>query len=232
MKFEYPLVEGRLVERYKRFFADVELLSGKTVTAHCANTGAMTGLKDPGLEVWLSPANNPKRKLKWTWELTRIGDGLVGINTQHPNRLVADAITDGTISELQGYDVLRREVKYGTNSRIDILLENDGKPPCYVEIKNVHLKRGGGAEFPDAVTSRGKKHLNELSEVVRDGGRSVMVYLIQREDCDTFSLAADVDPDYAEAFHRAREAGVEALAYACRLTPLEITVIRPIDLNL
>lgn len=232
MKFEFPLVEGTLIERYKRFFADVKLTSGETVTAHCANTGAMTGLKEPGLEVWLSPANNPKRKLQWTWELARIGKGLVGINTQHPNKLVAEAIEDGVIKELSGYDSLRREVKYGTNSRIDILLQDEKKAPCYVEIKNVHLKRQLGAEFPDAVTSRGTKHLNELAEVVRNGGRAVMVYLIQREDCDTFSLASDVDPTYAEAFESARKAGVEALAYACAISPVEITVSRPIALDL
>lgn len=232
MKFEFPLVQGTLIERYKRFFADVELANGEIVTAHCANTGAMTGLKDPGLEVWLSPANNPKRKLKWTWELARIGKSLVGINTQHPNKLVAEAISDGTIPELQGYSELKREVKYGTNSRIDILLEEADKPPCYVEIKNVHLKRGEGAEFPDAVTTRGTKHLNELAEVVRNGGRAVMVYLVQREDCDTLALAADIDPTYVETFAAAHATGVEALVYACRISTKEIVVDRPIELIL
>ena len=158
MDFPDPLLRGTLVKRYKRFMADVVLESGDTVTAHCANTGAML-VQNPGSEVWLSPARNPDRKLKFTWEMIRIGESLVGINTAHPNKIVAEAIEAGKIPELSGYGDLRREVKYGTNSRIDILLSEDGKPDCYVEIKNVHLMRDTGvAEFPDSVSTRAAKH--------------------------------------------------------------------------
>src|SRR3954470_14876494 len=154
MKFAAPLIEGVLISRYKRFFADVRLASGETVTAHCANSGSMMCVKEPGSRVWLSPASNPERKLKYTWELIEVAGTLVGINTGHPNRIVADAITDGLIKELAGYAALKREQKYGKNSRIDILLESPGRPPCYVEVKNVTLRRDGAdrLEFPDAVT--------------------------------------------------------------------------------
>ena len=141
MKFHAPLVKGTLIQRYKRFLADVELESGETVTAHCANPGSMLGLKDPGSTVWLSPAANPNRKLKWSWELLEVNGSLVGINTAHPNRITEEAVTDGKVPELAGYETLRREIKYGKNSRIDILLEDSSKPSCYVEVKNVHLKR-------------------------------------------------------------------------------------------
>lgn len=229
MLFPDPLIPGTLVKRYKRFLADVELESGEEVTAHCANPGSMLGLAEPGSRVWLSPSNNPKRKLKFSWELIEVdlgkGPALVGINTSHPNGLVADAIEAGQISELSGYGSLRREVRYGQNSRIDILLEDDAKPLCYVEIKNVHLMRDAGlAEFPDSVTARGAKHLNELSQMVRDGHRAVMVYLVQRDDADRFALARDIDKKYAAAFDAARAVGVEALAYDCRLTPEGIDV--------
>src|SRR5579859_6339889 len=156
MKFEHPLIEGRLVQRYKRFFADVKLASGDIVVAHCANSGSMLSVKEPGARVWLSPATNPERKLRYTWELIEVNGGLVGINTSLPNRIVAEAIQAGEIPELAGYATLSREKKYGRNSRIDILLEDSQRPPCYVEVKNVTLRRGSEphwpAEFPDAVT--------------------------------------------------------------------------------
>jgi sugar fermentation stimulation protein A len=232
MDFPDPLIRGRLVKRYKRFMADVILDSSETVTAHCANTGAMLGVQDPGSEVWLSPARNPDRKLKFTWELIRIGDGLVGINTAHPNKIVADAIESGRIPELAGYATLKREVKYGENSRIDILLSDDDKPDCYVEIKNVHLMRTLGlAEFPDSVSTRAAKHQDELANMVKQGGRAVIMYLCQREDCDSFALAADIDPDYAAAAAAARDTGVEALCYACNLTPTAITTERRLDIK-
>ena len=232
MEFPDPLIRGRLVKRYKRFMADVVLESGETVTAHCANTGAMLGVQDPESEVWLSPARNPDRKLKFTWELIRIGDGLVGINTAHPNKIVADAIEAGRIPELAGYAALRREVKYGENSRVDILLTDDDKPDCYVEIKNVHLMRKPGlAEFPDSVSTRAAKHQGELAKMVDQGARAVTVYLCQREDCDSFALAADIDPDYAAAAAVARDKGVEALCYACTLTPTAITAERRLDIT-
>jgi sugar fermentation stimulation protein A len=225
MDFPDTLLRGRLIKRYKRFMADVILDSGETITAHCANTGAMLGVQEADSEVWLSPARNPDRKLKFTWELIRIGGGLVGINTAHPNKVVAEAIEGGKIPELTGYDTLRREVKYGKNSRVDILLSQDGKPDCYVEIKNVHLMRVAGvAEFPDSVSSRAAKHQGELADMVKQGARAVIFYLCQREDCDNFRLAADIDPDYAAAAKAARETGVEAMCYACTLTPEAIAV--------
>ena len=232
MDFPDPLLRGTLVKRYKRFMADVVLESGDTVTAHCANTGAMLGVQNPGSEVWLSPARNPDRKLKFTWEMIRIGESLVGINTAHPNKIVAEAIEAGKIPELSGYGDLRREVKYGTNSRIDILLSEDGKPDCYVEIKNVHLMRDTGvAEFPDSVSTRAAKHQGELANMVEQGARSVTVYLCQREDCDSFRLAADIDPDYARAVKDAKQRGVEAICYACALTPEAISVSHRLEMK-
>jgi sugar fermentation stimulation protein A len=232
MDFPDTLLRGRLIKRYKRFMADVILDSGETITAHCANTGAMLGVQEADSEVWLSPARNPDRKLKFTWELIRIGGGLVGINTAHPNKIVAEAIEGGKIPELTGYDTLRREVKYGKNSRVDILLSQDGKPDCYVEIKNVHLMRVAGvAEFPDSVSSRAAKHQGELADMVKQGARAVIFYLCQREDCDNFRLAADTDPDYAAAAKAARETGVEAMCYACTLTPEAIAVSRRLAIS-
>jgi len=225
MEFTTPLLRGTLIKRYKRFMADVTLDDGREVTAHCANSGSMLGLTTPGAEVWLSPADNPKRKLKYTWELIRDGDGLVGINTSHPNALVAEAVGDGTIAELAGYGSLRREVKYGRNSRIDLLLEDADRPPCYVEVKNVHLKREPGlAEFPDSVTARGTKHLGELADMVADGARAMMVYLVQREDCERFAVAADIDPAYNQALEEARAHGVEVVCYCCKINPTGIEV--------
>ncbi|WP_142848264.1 DNA/RNA nuclease SfsA [Telmatospirillum sp. J64-1] len=232
MLFPTPLVRGRLIRRYKRFLSDHELENGEIVTAHCANSGAMLGLDLPGAEVWLSPATNPARKLAWTWELIRVDGGLVGINTGHPNAIAAEAIAAGLIPELTGYESIRREVEYGQNSRIDLLLEGPGRPKCWVEIKNVHLKRGPAAEFPDAVTARGAKHLAELAERVRAGDRAVMLYLVQRSDCDSFQLASDIDPAYATAFALARRAGVEAFCYACALSPDGIRVDRPLPVVL
>lgn len=233
MKFPTPLVRGRLLRRYKRFLADVELETGETVTATCPNTGSMLGLATPGATVWLSVSDSPTRKYPHTWELVEqdLGQGptLVGINTNHPNRLVADAIAAGQIPEIAGYASIRREVKYGLSSRIDLLLEDPKKGLAYVEVKNVHLARAPGlAEFPDCVTARGAKHLAELTAMVESGHRAVMLYLIQRADASSFALASDLDPAYAAAFERARLAGVEAIAYACRLTPQEIIIAEAI----
>ncbi len=230
MRFPTPLRRGRLIRRYKRFLSDIELESGETVVAHCANPGSMMGLAEPGSEVWLSPNTNPKAKLDWRWELVRTGEGhLVCINTAHPNRIAEEAIGAGAIPELAGYGSLRREVKYGAASRIDILLEDPRRPPCYVEIKSVSLRRPDGAhpsaaEFPDAVTKRGAKHLMELAEVAENGGRAVMLYLVQRGDCDRFRVAADIDPGYAAAMAEARGRGVEALCRQCEISPEGIMI--------
>lgn len=235
MKFEYKLIRGTLIKRYKRFLADVLLDNGETVTAHCANSGSMMGLKDEGNIVWLSPATNPKAKLDYKWELVEVNGSLIGINTSHPNRLVQDAIIDGTISELEGYQNLRREVKYGQNSRIDIFLSNSsqGDADCYVEVKSVTLSRNEGiGEFPDSVTTRGTKHLNELSQMVADGHRAMMVYLMQRDDCTEFRVAADIDPAYASALDSALYNGVEAVCYGCNLTCKEIIVRQRIPIRL
>jgi sugar fermentation stimulation protein A len=247
MQFPDPLLRGSLIKRYKRFLADVTLedggedggAAGAMVTAHCPNPGSMLGLNAPGSEVWLSPARNPNRKLRYTWELLRFDGRLVGINTAHPNALVEEAVHNGAIPELAGYDSARREVRYGRNSRIDLLLAGGGRPDCYVEVKNVHLKRdaagdGAGprglAEFPDSVTKRGTKHLVELSDMVAAGKRAVMVYVVQREDCDRFTLAADIDPGYAEAFDAARAAGVEAICYACKISLDGIHIAAPLPI--
>ena len=229
MRFPSPLVRGRLKQRYKRFLADIVLDTGEHITAACPNTGAMVGLAAPGSVVWLSKSDAATRKYPHTWELVEadlgIGATLVGINPMQPNRLIAEAIAAGGIKKLSGYETLRREVKYGQASRIDLLLEDARKGRCYVEVKNVHLMRAAGrAEFPDGVTTRGAKHLRELSEMVAQGHRAVMLYLIQRADAETFSIADDFDAVYAEAFKLAMVAGVEALAYRCRLSPEEITV--------
>ncbi len=232
MRFPDPLVRGRLVKRYKRFLSDHVLDGGEAVTAHCPNPGGMIGLAEPGSEVWLSLARNPARKLAYSWELVRVDGGLVGINTAHPNGIVAEAIQGRRIPELAGYETLRREVRYGRNSRIDILLEDGGRPPCYVEVKNVHLKRTRLAEFPDAVTARGAKHLAEMSDMVAAGCRAVMVYLVQRGDCDGFAIAADIDPNYAAAVASARACGVEAVCYSCKLTTEAITLDGALPLRL
>lgn len=235
MEFPDPLQCGSLLKRYKRFLADVRLESGDVVTAHCANPGSMIGLTDPGSEVWLSPARNPARKLRYTWELIRDATNgeasLVGINSFHPNALAEEAVRAGSIPELTGYPDMRREVRYGRNSRIDLLLEAPGRPKCYVEVKNVHLRREPGlAEFPDSVTARGTKHLHELGDAIDAGNRAVMFYLVQRQDCSRFALAADIDPVYAEAFAEAKSRGVEAICYACELTPQLIRVMKPLEI--
>lgn len=222
------LVRATLIRRYKRFLADAALPSGEIVTAHCPNSGSMLSVNVPGSEIWLSRNHSPGRSLKYTWELVRVGETLVGINTGRPNRLVAAAITAGDIPELAGYDRLRREVGYGGNCRIDILLEKDGRPPCYVEVKNVTLKRQPGdlapIEFPDSVTQRGRKHLAALADVVDAGGRAVILYLAQRNDGCGFAIASDIDPAYAEAHRAAVARGVEALCYRCHVSTTDIWI--------
>ena len=225
MRFSPPLAEGRLIRRYKRFLADVELATGEAVTVHVANPGAMQGLAEPGMRVFVSKSASLTRKLAWSLELVDAEGILVGINTSHPNRLVADAVGDNAITEFTGYDMLRREVAYGKNSRIDILLSGAGKPDTYIEIKNVHFSREKGrAEFPDSVTTRGTKHLGELTSMVAAGKRAAMLYLVQRSDTTSFALARDIDPIYGAAFDVAYAAGVEMLAYQCNVTPEGIAI--------
>lgn len=229
MEFKEPLLEGKLIKRYKRFMADILLDNGEEITAHCPNSGAMLDIKEPGLRVWVSRADNPNRKLKYTWELVEADGTLIGANTGHPNGLVEEAIYNGVIEELQGYEHLKREVKYGQNSRIDILLGNPGV--CYVEVKNVHLRRGEVAAFPDSVTARGAKHMDELGDMVEAGHRAVIVYVIQRGDCEVFQVADDIDPTYGEACKRAFERGVEPYAYTCDMQLNGIKIAKPIPVR-
>jgi sugar fermentation stimulation protein A len=236
MRFPAPLIPATLVKRYKRFLADVTLPDGSTITAHVANPGAMTGLAEPGSRVWLSKSDNPKRKLAHSWELIEVDFGggreLVGVNTGQPNPLVGAALALGAIPELCGYDNIRREVKYGKNSRVDFLLESATKPQCYVEIKNVHLMRKTDlAEFPDAKTERGAKHLEELGNMVEQRFRAVMLFLIQIGSAKEFKLARDIDPKYGAAFDRARKRGVEAIAWKCRIEEGGIEIDAPVPIN-
>lgn len=241
MRFACELVSATLIRRYKRFLADVALADGTIITAHVANPGAMTGLQAEGARVWLSKSANLTRKLPYSWELVEVdfgnGNELTGVNTMHPNPVVAEALAAGTIPELAGYATIRREVKYGRvlngkGSRVDFLLEDPSKPPCYVEVKNVHLmRRQGVAEFPDSVTARGAKHLDELAEMVASGARAVMLFVIQIGSARSFTLARDIDPAYGRAFDKARAAGVETLAWTCELSRQEIRLARPVPIE-
>ena len=211
------LISGTLIRRYKRFLADVQLENGETVTAHCPNSGSMTACCQPGRPVYLSCHDNPKRKLKYTWELIDMPASLVGVNTQVPNRLTAHAIASGDVPELSGYETVRREVKAGKHSRIDIRLESPGRRFCYVEVKNCTLVTDQVATFPDAVTVRGQKHLMELQDLVADGCRCAMFFLIQRMDAQSFAPADHIDPEYGKKLRQASQNGVEILVYDTRI---------------
>jgi sugar fermentation stimulation protein A len=235
MRFDSALIPATLARRYKRFLADVVLDSGDVTTVHVANPGAMTGLDRPLSRVWLSDSRNPLRKYPYSWELveTDLGGGpeLIGVNTGQPHQLVAEAIEAGLIPELRDYPSVRREVKYGENSRIDFLLDGPARRPCYLEVKNVHLMRKPGlAEFPDSVTERGAKHLRELAAMRGSGARAVLLFVIQIASADRFAVARDIDPVYAVAFDRARAGGVEMLAWRCNvnLDGIEIAASVPI----
>ncbi|MCL5776075.1 DNA/RNA nuclease SfsA [Limibaculum sp. FT325] len=229
MRFDRALIPGTLIRRYKRFLADIEI-DGETVVAHCANPGSMIGLAEPGMRVWVEPNDDPARKLRYGWRLVELGGHWAGIDTGVPNRVVGEALRAGRVPGLTGYSQVRAEVRYGTRSRVDFLLSGEG-PDAYVEVKNVHLmRRAGLAEFPDSVTARGAKHLGELARVVADGGRAVMLYCVQRTDCERMALAGDIDPAYAAAFAEARAAGVEAMALACAISPGEIVLDRAIPI--
>jgi sugar fermentation stimulation protein A len=237
MRFPQPLLEGVLVRRYKRFLADIRLEDGREITAHCPNSGSMKTVAIPGNRALVSPADNPKRKLKWTWEVAYVGDGSVPalVNTALPNRVVREGIELGLIPELAQYDAIRPEVPYGERSRIDLLLTGAGRPDTYVEVKNVTLLNDdepGMARFPDAVTTRGTRHLRELMGVVAAGGRGVLVFHTARGDAEQVRPADTIDPTYGETLREAHAAGVEILAYRVRVTPEEVTIERPLPVVL
>jgi sugar fermentation stimulation protein A len=234
MRFPAPLLEGRLVQRYKRFLADIDLDTGERVTAHCANPGAMLGLIEAGNRSFLSRSSNPLRKLAFSWEVVEASfqgvPQFVGIDTSLPNALVAEALADRRLPTLQGYVRVRREVPYGQRSRVDFLLEAEGRRPCYLEVKNVHLMRHPGlAEFPDCVAARSARHLRELSDMVARGARAVLLYVIQM-DAERFDVARDLDPAYDAAFGEALSAGVESYAFVCRVSPEEIVIDREVEI--
>jgi sugar fermentation stimulation protein A len=229
MDFPQPLKPGVLIQRYKRFLADIALDDGTEITAHCPNPGAMLGLNTPGLRAWVSRSDDPRRKLPYTLELVEADGGLVGVNTLHPNRLVAEALAADSIPELAGYASRRPEVRYGTNSRVDFLLEAPDRARCWVEVKGVTLHRGAGlAEWPDCVSQRGTRHLIELSAKAEEGDRAVVLFVVQRTDCARFALAHDLDAAFSRAMDRAMACGVEVLAYGCDMAPEHLRIGRPI----
>ncbi|AVO38873.1 DNA/RNA nuclease SfsA [Pukyongiella litopenaei] len=232
MRFPSPLVPARLIRRYKRFLADCRLGDGREITAHCANPGSMLGLAEPGMKVWLEPNDDPAKKLKYGWRLVDHENGhFTGVDTSVPNRALRLALEAGDVPGLQGYAGIRAEIRYGENSRIDFLLSGPGRRDAYVEVKSVTLCRAPGlAEFPDSVTARGAKHLRELAAMARSGNRAVMFFLVQRTDCQRFSLASDLDPDYAAAFETARRAGVEIMCQRTRITPDGVTLGPPLEI--
>lgn len=224
MQFQTPLVPARLIRRYKRFLADIELQDGQTVTAHCANPGSMMGLADEGSKIWVEPNDDPKKKLKFGWRLIEHETGhFTGVDTSLANKVIKEALTTRRVPGLDGFDTCRPEVRYGANSRIDFLLSSAGLPDTYVEVKSVTLQRQNGlAEFPDSVTARGTKHLGELQHMVKAGQRAVMLYLVQRTDCTHFDVAHDIDPAYAAAYQNARTMGVELRCFAAQISPERI----------
>lgn len=233
MKFAAPLIPATLIRRYKRFLADCLLEDGREITAHVANPGSMLGLKDEGLRVWLEPNDDPKRKLKFAWRLVEHEGGhFTGVDTGVPNKMLKSALMAGEVTGLTGYDLVRPEVKYGENSRIDFLLTGAGRRDCYVEVKSVTLSRQPGlAEFPDSVTARGTKHLGELANMAQAGQRAVMLYLIQRTDCTSMTLAADIDKKYAAAFSQATASGVEVLCFDCAISPQSVKLGRSLPFS-
>ena len=230
MKFDKNLVHGRLIKRYKRFLADVTLDNGEIVTAHCTNSGSMKSCLEENAEVYLSPVNDPKRKTKFTWEMIKINKDWVGINTGNPNKLAFDAVKNGEIEKLKGYTDVKREVKFD-DSRFDVMARNDSET-CFIEVKNVTLKEGNYALFPDAVTSRGKKHLETLAKVKEKGMRAVMLYIIQRTDVEIFAPAKDIDPEYAESLKKVYQKGVEIIPIQAKVTPQKIELIKELPFEL
>ena len=223
--FSSPLIKGRLIKRYKRFLADVELPNGEVVVAHCVNTGSMKSCAHPDATVYLTTHNNPKRKLKYTWELTEVDGGYICVNTSLPNAIVEDAWRENLIPELSGYSQGKREVKYGDKSRIDLLLTEEGRPPCYVEVKNVTLCEGDVLRFPDAKSERAKKHVTELVKLHQEtGARVVMLFMINRPEGHTVGLAHAIDPAYGEAVKQALPQGLEILCYRTHISLDGITI--------
>ncbi len=230
--FARALTPARLERRYKRFFADVTLHDGATLTVHCPNTGSMRGLCDAGQTVLLEPARQGAR-LAYGWRLVETASGLVGIDPGLANKAVGEALAAGVVHELAGYDAIRPEQAYGAASRIDFLLQAAQRPPAYVEVKNVHFMREAGvAEFPDSATARGLKHIGELTAMAAAGARAVMLYVVQRMDCERLRFAADIDPAYAEATRAAASRGVEFLCYDCGVTPQEVRLNRRLRIDL
>ncbi len=227
-----PLTPGTLVKRYKRFLADVILEDGTPVTAHCPNSGRMTGCSEPGRPVWLSRSENPGRKHPFTWELISMPESLVGVNTLLPNRLAARGIRDGVIPGFSGYGEIRPESRLPGGSRPDLLLRGPGLADCYVEVKNCTLVEGGRALFPDAPTARGAKHARELAALARQGLRAAFFFLVQRHDAESFSPADEIDPAFCAALREALAAGVMALAWDARLTLSSIRLNRPLPIIL
>lgn len=230
MQFQDKLVHGTLIKRYKRFLADVKLDDGTIITAHCTNTGAMTSCLENGAEVFLTPVNDPKRKTKFTWEMIKINGDWVGINTGNPNKLAYEAISAGQIPELADYTFVKREVKYN-DSRFDVYAENENEK-CFIEVKNVTLKKGKYALFPDAITTRGQKHLLALIEAKNAGIRAVMLYVVQRSDVDIFAPAVDIDPDYTAKLIQAVNSGVEVIAMQAKVTPYSIELSKRLPIEL
>lgn len=226
------LIEGVLIKRYKRFLADVMLNDGTMVTAHCPNSGSMRGCCEPGRPVYLSQSDNPKRKLKYTWELMEMPHTLIGINTLIPNKLVMASIAHGLVPELSGYSQFKPEIKTSDHTRLDILLTRDNGEKCYVEVKNCTLVEEGVARFPDAVTTRGQKHLDELEWLATKGHRAVLFFLIQRMDAISFKPAADIDPVYADSLARVAENGVEVIARSAVMTRERISMGKPLPVVL
>ncbi len=231
MKFAAPLLKGVFLRRYKRFFADIELERGEVITAHTPNTGSLRTCTDPGAEAYVSRSDNPKRKLYYTWELVRSGSSLVGVNPALANTLAEEAVRAGRIPELSGYAHLRREVRYGANSRVDLLLTDGRQAPCYVEVKNVSMGRGGVAAFPDAVSARATRHMQELAGQRRLGNRAVVLFVVQRMDCRVFTPADDIDPAYGQALREAARAGVEVLVWRAEVSPVGIELAEPLPVH-
>ncbi len=230
MRFNVSLVKGKLIKRYKRFLVDVELENGTVITAHCTNSGSMKTCIEEGAPVYMTPVNDPKRKTKFTWEMIFMNHGWIGINTLVPNLLAFEAIRDGKIEKLKGYSNVKREVTFG-DSRFDIYAENDHEK-CFVEVKNVTMKVDDFASFPDAVTSRGKKHLETLMQAKRKGIRAVMLYVVQRMDVEKFGPAKEIDPEYEATLQKAYASGVEIIPVQAKVTPEKIEIVRELPFEI